>query len=41
MIAPWKRPKAADIVLQNSGAVIRIGGDKAFYPRYPMIFCRI
>jgi antirestriction protein ArdC len=29
--APWTRPEAADIILQNSGAVIRIGGDKAFY----------
>jgi len=29
--APWTRPEAADVILQNSGAVIRIGGDKAFY----------
>jgi antirestriction protein ArdC len=29
--APWSRPEAADIILKNSGAVIRIGGDKAFY----------
>jgi antirestriction protein ArdC len=29
--APWTRPEAADIILKNSGAVIRIGGDKAFY----------
>jgi antirestriction protein ArdC len=29
--APWTRPDAADIILKNSGAVIRIGGDRAFY----------
>lgn len=29
--APWTRPEAADIILRNSGAVIRIGGDRAFY----------
>jgi antirestriction protein ArdC len=29
--APWTRPEAADIMLKNSGAVIRIGGDRAFY----------
>jgi antirestriction protein ArdC len=29
--APWTRPEAADIILKNSGAVVRIGGDKAFY----------
>jgi len=29
--APWLRPEAADIILRNSGAVIRIGGDRAFY----------
>jgi antirestriction protein ArdC len=29
--APWARPEAADIILKNSGAVIRIGGDRAFY----------
>jgi len=29
--APWMRPEAADIILKNSGAVIRIGGDRAFY----------
>jgi len=29
--APWTRPEAADIILKNSGAVIRIGGDRAFY----------
>jgi antirestriction protein ArdC len=26
--APWSRPEAAEIILKNSGAVIRIGGDK-------------
>ena len=29
--APWTRPEASDIILKNSGAVIRIGGDRAFY----------
>jgi antirestriction protein ArdC len=29
--APWTRPEAADIILKNSGAVIRIGGDRVFY----------
>lgn len=29
--APWTRAEAADIILKNSGAVVRIGGDRAFY----------
>ena len=29
--APWTRPEAADIILKNSRAVVRIGGDRAFY----------
>jgi antirestriction protein ArdC len=29
--APWRRFDAADIILRNSGAVVRIGGDQAFY----------
>jgi antirestriction protein ArdC len=29
--APWRAPEAAEIVLANSGAVVRIGGDRAFY----------
>jgi antirestriction protein ArdC len=29
--APWQRPEAADIILTNSKAVIRLGGDRAFY----------
>jgi antirestriction protein ArdC len=29
--APWTRPEASDIILKNSGAVVRIGGDRAFY----------
>jgi antirestriction protein ArdC len=29
--APWRRPEGADIILRNSGAVVRIGGEKAFY----------
>jgi antirestriction protein ArdC len=29
--APWTRPEAADIILKNSKAVVRIGGDRAFY----------
>ena len=29
--APWQRPEAADIILKNSGATLRIGGGRAFY----------
>ena len=29
--APWTRPEAASTILRNSNAVIRIGGDRAFY----------
>jgi antirestriction protein ArdC len=29
--APWRAPEAAEIILANSGAVVRIGGDRAFY----------
>ena len=29
--APWRRPEAVDIILANSKAVIKIGGDRAFY----------
>jgi antirestriction protein ArdC len=29
--APWRRPEAADIILANSNAVVRFGGDRAFY----------
>ena len=29
--APWCAPEAAEIILANSGAVVRIGGDRAFY----------
>ncbi len=29
--APWRAPEAARIILANSKAVIRIGGDRAFY----------
>jgi antirestriction protein ArdC len=29
--APWTRPEASDIILRNSAAVVRIGGDRAFY----------
>jgi len=29
--APWTRLEASDIILKNSGAVVRIGGDRAFY----------
>jgi antirestriction protein ArdC len=28
---PWRRPEAADVILTNSQAVIRFGGDRAFY----------
>jgi antirestriction protein ArdC len=29
--APWTRPEASDIIIKNSGAVIRFGGERAFY----------
>jgi antirestriction protein ArdC len=29
--APWLLPEASDIILRNSGAIIRTGGDRAFY----------
>jgi antirestriction protein ArdC len=29
--APWRAPEAAEIILGNSGAVVRTGGDRAFY----------
>ena len=29
--APWRAPEAVDIVVANSGAVVRFGGDRAFY----------
>jgi antirestriction protein ArdC len=29
--APWRTPEAAGIILVNSGAVVRVGGDRAFY----------
>lgn len=29
--APWTRPEASEIIIRNSGAVVRIGGDRAFY----------
>ncbi len=29
--APWRAPEAAEIILANSGALIRVGGERAFY----------
>ena len=29
--APWRAPEAAEIIIANSGAVVRFGGEKAFY----------
>lgn len=29
--APWRAPEAAEIILANSRAVVRIGGERAFY----------
>ena len=28
---PWQRPEAADTILRNSDAIVRTGGDRAFY----------
>jgi antirestriction protein ArdC len=29
--APWRAPEAAEIIIANSGAIVRFGGDRAFY----------
>jgi antirestriction protein ArdC len=29
--APWRAPDAVETIIANSGAVVRIGGDRAFY----------
>jgi len=29
--APWRAPEAAETIVANSGAVVRVGGDQAFY----------
>ena len=29
--APWRAPEAAEIIVVNSGAIVRFGGDRAFY----------
>src|ERR1700733_5062113 len=29
--APWRAPEAAEIILANSGAVVRYGGERAFF----------
>ena len=29
--APWRAPEAAETIVENSGAVVRVGGDQAFY----------
>jgi antirestriction protein ArdC len=29
--APWRAPEAAERIIANSGAVVRFGGDRAFY----------
>jgi antirestriction protein ArdC len=29
--APWRAPEAAEIIIAGSGAVVRFGGDRAFY----------
>ena len=29
--APWRAPEAAETIIASSGAVVRIGGDRAFY----------
>jgi len=29
--APWRAPEAAETIVANSGAVIRYGGERAFY----------
>ena len=29
--APWQAPEAVEIIVANSGAAVRVGGDRAFY----------
>jgi antirestriction protein ArdC len=29
--APWRAPESAEIIVTNSGAIVRYGGDRAFY----------
>ena len=29
--APWRAPEAAEAIVANSGAAVRVGGDRAFY----------
>ena len=29
--APWRTPEAAETIVANSGAAVRVGGDRAFY----------
>jgi antirestriction protein ArdC len=29
--APWRAPEATEIMIANSGAIVRFGGDRAFY----------
>ena len=29
--APWRAPESTDTIVANSGAIVRIGGEKAFY----------
>jgi antirestriction protein ArdC len=29
--APWRAPEAAEVIIANSGAIVRFGGDRAFY----------
>lgn len=29
--APWRTSEAVDLIVRNSGAVVRVGGDRAFY----------
>lgn len=29
--APWRAPEASEVILANSGAVLRFGGERAFY----------
>jgi hypothetical protein len=33
--APWSRPETADVILKNSGAIIRTGGDRPSIHRQP------
>lgn len=37
--APWRCPEAADVIIQNSGARVHVGGSRAFYSPANDVIC--